>query len=194
MRQGQNMRYAAYLRVSSSEQTTDNQLPAIEQWVKSHNGELVAIYSEAESAWKAGHQKELARLLDELRSGRRKYDTLVVWALDRLSRQGSAAILNLVNTFHAYGVKVISIHETWTELPGELGEVLFAIAGWVSRMESQRRSERVRAGIKRKIEEEGYKPGRQKGAKDKIKRDRTGYLLRHAKKNKLEQKNRFTIL
>jgi DNA invertase Pin-like site-specific DNA recombinase len=145
---------------------------------------LVDVYSENESAWKQGHQRELARMLDDLRTGRRKYDYMVVWALDRLSRQGSAAILNLVNTFHAYGVKVISIQETWTELHGELGEVLFAIAGWVSRMESQRRSERVQAGIKRKIEKEGYKPGRQKGAKDRGKRNRTGYLLRYVKKKR----------
>lgn len=180
------MKCAAYLRVSSDQQSVDNQLPAIEQWVKSRDGELVEVYSENESAWKQGHQRELARLLDDLRSGRRKYDCLIIWALDRLSRQGSAAILNLVNTFHAYGVKVISIQETWTELPGELGEVLFAIAGWVSRMESERRSERVKAGIQRKMEKDGYRPGRQKGAKDRGKRVHTGYLLRYAKKSLLK--------
>jgi DNA invertase Pin-like site-specific DNA recombinase len=37
----------------------------------------------------------------------------------------------------------------WTEDPGELGELLFAIAGWVARMESQRRSERTKTGLAR---------------------------------------------
>ena len=68
---------------------------------------------------------------------------MLVWALDRLSREGAAAILNLVNTLKAYGVKVISYQEPWTEAPGEIGEILFAIAGWVARMESERRSERT---------------------------------------------------
>ena len=57
-----------------------------------------------------------------------------MWALDRLSREGAAAILNLVNRFKTYGIKVISYQELWTEAPGEIGEVLYAIAGWVAKM------------------------------------------------------------
>jgi putative DNA-invertase from lambdoid prophage Rac len=95
-----------YLRVSSSEQSVENQLPALEQWVSSRGHELVDIYQEAESARRNGHQMELARLRDHAR--RRKFDIVLVWALDRLSREGAAAILNLVNTFKVYGVQVIS--------------------------------------------------------------------------------------
>jgi len=177
------MKAIAYLRVSRDDQHIDNQLPAIKAWCKNRGYGLAEVYSEAESAWKAGHQKELARLLDDLRSGRRKYDTLVVWALDRLSRQGAASILNLVNTFKAYGVRVVSLNEGWTELPGELGEVLFAIAGWVARMESQRRSERTRAGLAR-VRANGSKSGIGIGKRgpDRGKRRRSGYLNRYMQK------------
>ena len=71
------MKACCYLRVSSQEQSTDNQLPAIEAYAASKGYELVAIYRENESAWRAGHQKELARLLDDIRSGRRKYDIVL---------------------------------------------------------------------------------------------------------------------
>ncbi len=177
------MRACAYLRVSTGQQDTSNQLPAIQAWCESHGQELTEIYSENESAWKAGHQKELSRLLDDLRSGKRKYDIVICWALDRLSRQGAASILNLVNTFKAYGVRVVSLNESWTELPGELGEVLFAIAGWVARMESQRRSERTRAGLAR-VRANGSKSGVGIGkrGKDKSKRKRAGYLNRYMQK------------
>ena len=37
---------------------------------------------------------------------RRKFDTLLVWALDRLSREGPLAILTLVNRLKICGVKV----------------------------------------------------------------------------------------
>ena len=84
------------------------------------------------------------------------------------------------NTFKAYGVRVISLQESWTELPGELGEVLFAIAGWVARMESQRRSERTRAGLAGVVKE-GKRLGRPKGSQDKSKRSNGGYLLRYHK-------------
>lgn len=174
------MKIAAYTRVSTSLQSTDNQLPAIEQWVKTHDAELVMLYSENESAWKAGHQKELSRLLNDVRSGKRKYDVLLVWALDRLSRGGSAAILNLVDIFKTYGIKVISIQESWTEAPGIAGEIMYAIVGWVARMESERRSKRTKAGLARALRE-GKHLGRPKGSKDKNKRNRGGYLLRYHK-------------
>ncbi len=156
-----------YLRVSSSEQSVENQLPALEQWVNSRGHKLVDIYQEAESAWRNGHQRELARLKDNSR--KRKFDIVLVWALDRLSREGAAAILNLVSTFKVYGVQVISYQESWTEVPGEIGEILYAIAGWVARMESQRRSERTKAGLAR-LKAQGKSLGRPQGAKDKKKR------------------------
>ena len=75
-----------------------------------------------------------------------------MWALDRLSREGAAAILNLIDAFKVYGVRVISYQEAWTEAPGQIGEILYAITGWVARMESQRRSERTKAGIEIDLE------------------------------------------
>lgn len=59
------------------------------------------------------------------------------------------AILSLVNTLKICGVKVLSYEESWIEAPGELGELLFTIAGWVTRMESQRLSERTKARLLR---------------------------------------------
>ena len=175
------MKAALYLRVSTTEQNTDNQLRALEAYAVSRGWQIVEVYQENESAWKAGHQKELARLLSDSRNGKRKVDVVLLWALDRLSREGAAAILNLINTFKAYGIRVISYQESWTEAPGAIGEVLYAIAGWVAKMESERRSERTKAGLVRAISQ-GKKLGRPTGSKDAGKRKRTGYLLRYANK------------
>ena len=163
--------------MSTEEQTTKNQLPALQKWVADRGHELVEVYSENESAWKAGHQHELARLKTD--AAKRQFDIVLVWALDRLSREGAAAILNLVNTLKAYGVKVISYNEAWTEAPGEIGEILYAIAGWVARMESQRRSERTKAGLER-VRKYGSKSGKGIGkrGKDKEPRKRSGYFKR----------------
>lgn len=167
------MKAAIYLRVSTSDQFTDNQLPVLEAWANQRGFEVVNIFQENESAWKNGHQAELKHLLEDAR--KRKFDVVLVWALDRLSREGSAAILNLINTFKLYGVKVISYQESWTEAPGELGELLFAIAGWVARMESERRSERTKAGLARAIKN-GKKLGRPAGHKDKKKRKKRSVI------------------
>ena len=173
------MKAVIYARVSTEEQTVENQLPALEKWIADRGHTLIEIYREDESAWKAGHQKELARLLDDLRSGRMKVDIVLVWALDRLSRLGATAILNLVDTFKAYGVTVISLQEPWTEAPGAIGEILYAITGWVAKMESQRRSERTLAGLAR-VKKEGKTLGRPMGSKDKGSRKRAGYFQRFA--------------
>jgi len=168
------------MRVSTGEQTAENQRPALERWCADRGHELVAVYSENETAWRSGHQRELAKLLVDIRSGKRKYDILLVWALDRLSRGGAAAILNLVDTFHVYNVKVVSFQESWTEAPGLVGEIMYAIAGWVAKMESERRSERTKAGLAR-ARGEGQRLGRPVGSKDKKGRRRAGYLLRYTK-------------
>ena len=147
-------------------QTSGRQLPA---GPGQRGFDIVTIYSEEETAWKAGHQQELARLLDDAR--RRKLEAVLIWALDRLSRECPLAILSLVNKLKVCGVKVLSYQESWTEAPGELGELLFAIAGRVVRMESQRRSERTKAGLARVVAK-GKKPGRPRGSMDKRKRKR----------------------
>ena len=158
-------RVAIYVRTSTTEQSVENQLPALEQLCQQRGWQLVEIYQEQESAWKAGHQVELARLLEDARKSR--FDGVLCWALDRLSREGSLAILQLIDKFKRYGVKVVSYQESWTEAPGELAEILYAIAGWVARMESQRRSERVKARLER-----AKRDGAGKRGKDTVRRKR----------------------
>lgn len=172
------MKAALYLRVSTTEQDTANQLPALEGYAKRHDLDIAKVYSESETAWKDGHQAQLIELLDDARLG--KFQVLLVWALDRLSRGGALPILKLVDQLKYHGVKVISYQESWTEAPGELAEVLYAICGWVAKTESQRRSERTKAGLER-IKANGKVLGRPQGSKDKGKRRRRGYLLRYAK-------------
>ena len=141
------LRVALYLRVSTDSQDEENQRAPLEKLAASRDWEITGIYRESETAWKAGHQPQLAQLLKDC--SQRKYDICLVFALDRLTRQGSAAILNLVNTFSLYGCKVISYNESWTESLGVAGEIMLAIAGWVAKMESDRKSQNTKAGIAR---------------------------------------------
>lgn len=163
------VRVAAYIRVSTNEQTVENQLLAIRDYCKARWFPDPEIYAENESAWRAGHQRELSQLLDDIRSGQRKYDYLIVWALDRLCRQGIGPVLQLVSTFETYGVKVISLQESWTATEGPMRELFIAMAAWAGKYESDRRSERTRAGLDR-ARANGQKLGRPVGKKDSKKR------------------------
>ncbi|MBU2536468.1 MAG: recombinase family protein [Chloroflexi bacterium] len=53
---------------------------------------------------------ELANLIADARQ--RRFQVVLVWALDRLSREGALAILSLVHKLSAYGVKVLSYQES----------------------------------------------------------------------------------
>ncbi len=163
------MKVCIYSRVSTGEQETENQSMVLSDWAKQRGYDVVSIYQEEESAWKAGHQRELANLIDD--AGKRRFQAVLVWALDRLSREGALAILSLVHKLSLYGVRILSYQESWTEAPGEIAELLYALTGWVARMESQRRSERTKAGLAR-VKAQGRQLGRPPGSKDKRKRKR----------------------
>ncbi len=170
------MRVILYLRVSSLDQATENQLPALEKWIADRGHELVEIYRENESAWKSGHQRELSRLFADL--PKHRPDICLTWALDRLTREGIGKIFELMNKFKHHGVQIVSHQESWTEQSGPMADLLIAVVAWVANFESIRKSERTLAGLAR-ARKEGKTLGRPKGRKDKTKRRRTGYLLRY---------------
>ncbi|MES0329557.1 MAG: recombinase family protein, partial [Dehalococcoidales bacterium] len=120
------MRVCIYSRVSTCRQDTENQSMVLTEWAEGRGWEVVKVYEEYETAWKAGHQAELAHLKAD--AARRRFDIVLVWALDRLSREGALAILSLVSRLKQYGVRIISYQEPWTEAPGEIAEILYSIA------------------------------------------------------------------
>ena len=168
------MKVCIYCRVSTGDQDTANQLQVLTDWADQRGFKVFKIYEEEESAWKAGHQKKLSTLLADAR--KRRFQAVLVWSLDRLSREGALAILSLVQRLSVCGVRVLSYQESWTEAPGEIGELLYALTGWVARMESQRRSERTKAGLARVLAQ-GKKLGRPKGSKDKKRRKKRWFAL-----------------
>jgi len=165
-------RAAIYLRVSTDDQCAENQLPSLEEWAVRNTLRIVGVYREEVTAWKNGHQVELKRLLSDALYG--KFDYLIIWALDRLTREGAAKLMTLINTLGQRGVKVISIQEPFTQaVMGPMGEIitemLYALYGCMAKLESQRRSERTRAGLAR-ARTQGKHLGRPPGSKDKRKR------------------------
>jgi DNA invertase Pin-like site-specific DNA recombinase len=142
------MKAAIWARVSTTDQETRNQVAELRAYAERRGWELVEpVYAVEASAWKGRHRGDLDRALVDGRSGR--YEVLLVWALDRLTREGPLETLQVVDRFARAGVQVVSLQESWTEAAGELRDLMLAIVGWVARFESQRRSERVRAGMAR---------------------------------------------
>jgi Resolvase, N terminal domain len=119
---------------------------------------------------------QLAEAMQAARLG--EYDVLLVWALDRLSHEGVESTLAQLRKFRQHGVSVISLQEPWTDTGDpHLSELLSSIFAWTAHAESERRSERTKAGLARRKAER--KPiGRLQGAKDRTPRRRSGYVKR----------------
>ena len=91
-------------------------------------------------------------------------------------------MLTLIDGLKACGVKVESVQEPFTSLPYGFSDVIYSFLAWVARYESDRRSERVKAGLARAVKE-GRKLGRPKGSKDRKPRRKSGCLMRYGRRS-----------
>lgn len=144
-------RVAIYARVSTEDrgQDPENQLAALRQWCGSAGHTIIAEYVDTASGAKdASHRPELARLLDD--AHRRKFDILLCWSLDRLSREGLEATIAYLRRLSTAGVAFHSYTEPMlcTENP-MVRDVLLAIMSSMAAMERARISERTKAGLQR---------------------------------------------
>ena len=146
-----------WARVSTNRQETDNQLRQLRELAERRGMPIGAVYPVEVSAWKGWHRKDLGQVLRDAHGHR--FDWLLVWALDLLSRQGPLETLQIVDRFSRAGRQVIPLQESWTEVAGEMRDLMLALVGWVARFESRRRSERVKAGMARALTE-GKRIGR----------------------------------
>lgn len=176
----QKKRAAVYVRVSTAEQNYENQRPAIDNYIAAMGFEVVAEYAEEASAWKKGHQKEFKRLMADARAG--SFDVLVVWALDRLTREGALKALLIFDKLIKSNILLYSTQEPWLAQLYEMGilEFVIPLLAWAARQESQTRSERTKAGIARRRAGGGI-VGRPPGSKDKKRRKKDGYKDRQAR-------------
>ena len=170
------MRTALWIRVSTAEQHSANQLAGLEAEAARRGWQVAAVYDVTGSAFKGNHAAALDAALADARSGR--YGVLLMWALDRLTRQGIREALNRLQAFQDAGVRVVSLKEPWLDASGELRPLLVSVLAWAAAFESKRKSERIKSALERR-KAAGLPVGRQPGARDRKKRRRSGYYARH---------------
>jgi DNA invertase Pin-like site-specific DNA recombinase len=155
------MKAAIYARVSTSngEQNPETQLDELRTWAQRLGYDVVAEYVDRVSGAKGADERPA--LADALHAAHeRRFDVLLVWALDRLSRGGIAPTAGILDRLRRSGVGLKSYKEPWldTAAPG-VGELLTAVFSWVAQQERERIRERVRAGLDR-ARRRGTKSGR----------------------------------
>jgi DNA invertase Pin-like site-specific DNA recombinase len=142
------MRAAIYVRVSTADgrQDTENQLAQLRQFAGTQIWEIAGEYIDHESGGKAD-RAEFRRMFAD--AAQRKFGVVVVWALDRLTREGVAETFQYIKRLTSHGVQFVSLTEEHFRTTGPAGELMIAVAAWIAKQERIRISERVRAGLDR---------------------------------------------
>ena len=149
------MRCAIYARVSTDRQEASNQLDQLRRYADVHEWDHVT-YLDHES----GKHDERRRFQELFQAAaRREFDVVLVWALDRFSREGVAHTFGHIQKLTSYGVQFESFTEPHFRTSGPAGELLVAITAWIAEQERIRIVARVKAGLDR-ARSNGTKLGR----------------------------------
>ena len=144
-------RVAIYARVSTDNkgQDPENQLLQLRSWCERMGYEVAGEYVEHESGSKGIEQrKEYARLFAE--AARREFDMVLVWALDRFSRNGMVATVVDLQRLASYGVSFHSYTEEHLSTDNELvRNILLATLASLAKLEREKASQRTKAGLER---------------------------------------------
>lgn len=166
-----------YTRVSKNDKSQDpeNQREPLKKMAEAQGLEIVGEYTDLASGGNSNRPKFQQMLKD---SREKKFDVILVWSLDRFSREGITNTLAYLRGLTGNGIALKSLQEGWLDTSDKgLGQLLIAIFSWVAEQEREKISERTKAGLER-AKLNGKKLGRQNGSKDKKRRKKSGYLLR----------------
>jgi len=171
------MKAGLYIRVSTLDQTTMNQEIELKKYCEIHNIEIFNIYREEGVSGTKTSRPQLDLMLQDMR--RKKFDCLIVWKFDRLGRS-TAHLLQVLGELQNKGVRLVATSQSVdTDTP--MGKFFFTILSGFAEMEREMIVERIKLGLARR-RKQGKLMGRPKGSKDKRERKKSGYYLRHAKK------------
>lgn len=139
---------ALYARVSTQDgkQDPETQLRELREWAARNGDQVAEEYVDLASGSKAD-RRDLARLLKDAHT--RKFDTVYIWALDRLSREGISPMLAYIEKLKAAGVRLRSLRDSWLDTDHPTTPLLISVLAWVAEQERLRIRERVQAGLAR---------------------------------------------
>ncbi len=134
-----------YTRVSTEKQDYENQVSQLREFCKKNDWTIYKIYAETISG-KESQRPEFKKMMHE--ASQRKFDGILVWALDRFTREGTMQVWNYLQKLDMYKVRFISYSEPYFNTDQELvRDILISIMGTLAKQERIKISERTKAGL-----------------------------------------------
>lgn len=156
------LRIAIYARVSTDDRGQDprNQLAQLRRFARAQGWIVVAEYID-HATGKNGDRAQFDAMWKDAEAHR--FDCLLFWSLDRLTREGSLPTLIYLERLAANGIKYKSYTEQYIDSLGPFGDAIVAVLAAVAKQERIRMSERTKAGLERariRLAREGRTLGR----------------------------------
>ena len=148
-------RVAIYARVSTSDQTCDNQLHDLRDYCRARGWTDVREFVDTGISGTKERRPALDKLMVEVKA--RRIDVVVVAAFDRFGRS-VRHLVEALDLFHHLGVEFISLREH-VDTGSALGQAIFTIIAAIAQLERSLIVERVKAGLRR-ARAEGKRLGR----------------------------------
>jgi putative DNA-invertase from lambdoid prophage Rac len=159
-----------YSRVSTKDQELENQLRQLREYAATQNWDVIEIICDVASGGKDANERQgLGRVL--LLAQQRKFDVLLFWSLDRLSREGSRKTIGYLTTLEQHGADFHSYSEPYLSTLGIFKDALIALLSALAKQERARISERTKAGLER-AKAAGKQLGRPKTSNAKMEQAR----------------------
>ena len=141
------MRAALYLRVSTTDQSTDNQERELRATADRLGHRIIEVYRDFGISGGKGRNKRPA--FDQLHkdANRRRFDIVMAWSVDRLGRslQDLVVFLN-----HLQETRVeLFLHQQGLDTSTSAGRAMFGMLSVFSEFEKSIITERVKAGMAR---------------------------------------------
>ena len=138
------MKTAIYARVSTDEQTTDNQVIELKKVAERNGWEIETIYADTISGAKS-KRPQLDKLMKSIM--RKEIDMVMVWSVDRLGRS-LQHLTTLLSDIHSKGVDLY-LHQQGIDTTTPSGKMMFQLCGVFAEFERSLIRERVLAGLER---------------------------------------------
>ena len=138
-------RAALYARVSTYDQTTQNQIHDLHALAQQRGLQIVNEYTDHGISGTWARRPGLDQMMTDARRGR--FDVLLVWACDRLARS-TKHFLEVLDELNRLNIEFVSFREN-LDTGGPLGRAVVVIISAIAELERSLIIERVKAGLRR---------------------------------------------
>lgn len=144
-----SLRACLWLRVSTDSRGQDPQLQRadLEGVCQQRGWEIVKSFEAEESAFGKKPREQFQAMLEDARKG--KFDVLVVWSMDRFSREGEWSVSRIMAALQDWNIRFYSYNEPFLDTTGPFAGFLIPLFAWLARQDSIRKGKAVRLGMEK---------------------------------------------